>query len=99
MAELVNIEELEDISDPLTPMYVVTNKERWYGAAAILKAKNKLREIFPEGYIIIPSSIHEVIIVPGSEADIDAVSDMVRAVNSSTVEPWEVLGHRAYMAA
>lgn len=99
MAELVNIEELGDISVPPIPMYVVSNKERWYGAAAILKAKNELREMFPDGYIIIPSSIHETIVVPGTEADIGPVSEIVRAVNSSNLEPWEVLGHRAYMAA
>ena len=97
MAQFMPEEDFEDIANPLIPMYVITNKERWYGAAVILKAKKQLREMFPKGYIIIPSSIHEMIIVPGSKADIETYNGMVREVNSSALEPWEILGQRAYL--
>ena len=77
------------------PMYVVTNKDRFLGAATILKAKDKLLEIFPEGYIAIPSSTHEMIAIDGTH-ELTFINDMVRQINSTELQAYEVLSDRAY---
>ena len=47
-------------------MYMVTNLEGWNGASVILNVsvQNQLSDLFPEGFAILPSSVHEVIAVP-----------------------------------
>lgn len=86
-------EEKEDV------MYVLSNKIRNYGAAAILY-QNRLKNIgdyLKENYYVLPSSIHEVIIVPESEAPSqNDLSAMVKEINESQVEEEEVLSDWAY---
>ena len=79
------------------PMYVVTNKEKCNGATSILFAKKELKKMFPNGYYVIPSSIHEVIVVPARE-DIspEALTSMVGEVNESEVRAEEVLSDHVY---
>ena len=81
------------------PMYVLTNKYRYYGAACILYP-NLLKKIYEElhcSFYILPSSIHEVIILPdlGIEAE-DNMLDMVREVNETEVKAQEVLSDSIY---
>ena len=52
-------------------------------------------EIYPNGYIVLPSSVHEVIVLPYSEDQ--AFNNMVNEVNESKVAAEEVLGHKAYL--
>ena len=45
-----------------TGMYIISNKEMYYGAAAILAVEKFLTEMFGRGgFYMIPSSVHEVI--------------------------------------
>lgn len=48
------------------PVYVVSNQENYYGASAIFHpaVQEKLKELFPDGYWLIPSSRHEFLAVP-----------------------------------
>lgn len=82
-----------------TPMYVLSNKMRVHGAACLLYddilkdfAQALNRDIF-----ILPSSIHEVILLPafGNE-DYDGLKQMVKEVNETQVEPEEVLSDSVY---
>ena len=90
MAKLLGI----SLGEPMG-MYVVTNKKRRYGAASVLKAKDELNRMFPEGYIVLPSSVHEVIVVKNDD-NIKAYTEMVKMVNSDVVAPEEVLSDKVY---
>lgn len=80
-------------------MYVLSNELRSFGAAAILY-KNQLHNIgmlLRQNYYVLPSSVHEVIIIPESEAPSrQFLDDMVAEINEAHVEPEEVLTDHAY---
>ena len=79
--------------------YVLTNMEMKYGAAMITQPEvlQKLEKLFPEGFYILPSSVHEVLIVPNNgEVEPKRLGEMVREVNRAEVEREEVLSDRVY---
>ena len=82
------------------PMYVATNTIMQNGAA-VLTMKDKLKEfgrVIGEDYYIIPSSVHELILL-GSEGtqNVDDIDGMIRQVNSTQLSADEVLADHAYM--
>lgn len=81
------------------PMYVLTNTAMNFGAGLILN-KSILRHILDtlnEDIYILPSSVHELIVIPSSMAD-DAqfLTDMVYSINQSQVEPKDRLSNDVY---
>ena len=79
-----------------TPMYVISNTKRYYGAAAIAVpgVLQEIADVFGCNLYIIPSSIHEVIIVPDNGmTDPYSLSIMIREINDSELKPEEVLGY------
>lgn len=79
--------------------YILTNMEMKYGAAMITQPEvlNKLEQLFPEGFYVLPSSVHEVLIVPDNgEMELKMLGEMVREVNKNEVERQEVLSDRVY---
>ena len=96
------IEELigmEPDEAPMEKMYILSNEMRSYGASAILYP-DRLREIgeeVGENYYVLPSSVHETIIVAESEApDKETLCSMIEEINETQVEAEEVLSDRAY---
>ena len=86
----------DDIRDHRkTDVYVVTNEDGRYGAAAILikEFMEDLLERIGE-YHIIPSSIHELLVVPNAIAG--ELKTMVREMNDTVVEVKEVLSYNIY---
>lgn len=88
-----------DVYKDLFDMYVVTNEERFYGATCLLY--DHVLKDFSEkkncGFYILPSSIHEIILLPenmGGEPE-DLVK-MVREVNSTQLEDQEILSDGVY---
>lgn len=80
-------------------MYVLTNTICSQGAACILYPGilDKIAAILGEDYCVIPSSVHEVIVLPKSFCPSrEEVNEMIRECNSENVEPEEVLSNRAY---
>lgn len=83
------------------PMYVVTNHSGTKGASAIYN--DEMLRGFAELYhvdkiVVIPSSIHEMIILPYEEGtDIEEFSEMVKMVNQNVVAEEEKLADRAYV--
>ena len=81
------------------PMYVLTNVGKYNGAAAILDEKlmEQISEKFQEGFYIIPSSIHETLIVPKSQPlTITYLENMVSEINATEVSPEEMLSNHIY---
>jgi hypothetical protein len=54
-------------------------------------------EMLKEDYFVLPSSIHEVIVVPESKGlDAEEMCKMVKEINETQVAPEEVLSDHAY---
>lgn len=86
----------EDVS---SMMYVLSNCERIFGAASILysDAMKELTRKLNKNLIILPSSVHEVILVPDNGlTDKSFYRDMVKEVNDTQVEPEEILSYNVY---
>lgn len=79
------------------PMLVCTNEKGCKGANFILfdEQLKTISERLGGDFIILPSSIHEVICVPDSDED-HLFVEMVREVNQTAVEPHEVLSDTSY---
>lgn len=80
-------------------MYVLTNELRDYGAAKLL-CSDYLKEISAErSFYIIPSSIHELILLsemPEQDQGIEELNQMVQEVNQDMVAEEEVLADHVY---
>lgn len=81
-------------------MYVLSNENNLYGAACMLY-DNVLHDFADElnsNLIILPSSVHEVIIVPENEiVDSERLSQMVKEVNRTQVAEEEILSDSVYI--
>lgn len=85
--------------DTYLPMYVLTNQEKVYGAAAMLYSDQmkKLAERWQTDLLILPSSIHEVLLLPDDgQNEYAFYRQMVEEVNTTQVEPEEVLSYSLY---
>ena len=105
--ELKSMEELiEDLVEPEErkllkeiPMYVLSNRDRVFGAAGILydRILSSAGARLEEDFYVLPSSVHEVILVPGHVAGSEKeLHTMVHEVNHTQVEPEEVLSENVY---
>lgn len=92
-------EQLEHRNDEEVPMYVLTNHSKMNGAACILYEKvleNFANEKGCDLYVL-PSSIHEVILIPTkSKFEQGKFEIMVKDVNETQVEMEEVLSNSVY---
>jgi hypothetical protein len=97
-------ENLLDRTEPLEPMevggmYVLTTESGNLGASALFypDVKEKAAEMIGSGYYVLPSSIHECIIVPDTgNINAEDLGAMVKDVNSTQVAPDEVLSDNVY---
>lgn len=81
-------------------MYVVSNSRGTYGAGLMVsrKIQSELLDIFGgKGIMLLPSSIHEFIAIPGDFMTLDEAREMVREVNATEVEPEERLTDEVYL--
>lgn len=90
------------LSDPAgdrDQMYVLSNQIRSYGAASIVYPHilEMIGSILRDDFYVLPSSVHEVVIVPASagirSSEMDA---MVQEINQTQVAAEEVLSDTAY---
>lgn len=90
----------QNIGDSDVKMYVLTNSSRLNGASAILYIDllEEIGQYFKKDYFILPSSIHEVILIPWKE-DIssDFLSEMVSEINTTELKKEEILSNHAYL--
>ncbi|MBO4280595.1 MAG: hypothetical protein J5872_01940 [Lachnospiraceae bacterium] len=81
------------------PMYVLSNAMNHFGASAILNIPfmDKVREKLKEDFFILPSSVHELILIPVSCApDEEKLLRMVHDVNEREVPEEEYLSDGVY---
>lgn len=82
------------------PMYVLTNSRKSFGAACLLY-DGVLGECFrrlEESYYLIPSSVHEVILIPASAVgDSRELCALVQEMNRTQVRSTEVLSDTVYL--
>ena len=96
-AALDYIEQM--IPDGNEQMYVLSNDSRLHGAAAVLneKAMEDIAEKVGGDFFILPSSIHELLVVPKQDGmELSDLEAMVQEVNATQVAPEEKLSDHVY---
>lgn len=97
----VSLFEIAEEEDNYIPLYVVSNKYSYNGASVILY-KDLLKAIaakLKSDIYIIPSSIHEVIVVKsikGCEIDTDGLKELIAHINDTSLHEAEVLSNSLY---
>lgn len=89
----------ETFHSQIVPMYVITNQKRFNGACCILyqNALQQAAEHLKDCLYILPSSVHEVIVIPASAAgDPKELPSLVQEINITEVAPEEVLSDCVY---
>ena len=79
-------------------VFIITNKSKLGGAACLFSALDRLYTI-ADKWIILPSSIHEVIVFPCDKEydNIEVYSDLVAEMNGIMCSEQEVLSNHAYL--
>lgn len=100
LGEMIGTNETVFNDEEMIPMYILTNKEKLNGAVqmmneGVLKAT---AEMLGKDLMIIPSSVHEVLLIPseGHETEADTLRQMVREVNDTQLALNEILSYHVY---
>ncbi len=108
LRDIMCAEEVENIADEdcisafsgSVPMYVLSNKNRVEGAACMLYP-NLIRdfaESIQSSFYIIPSSIHELLLLPTEHLEeSQEIKHMIREINDTQVSVEEVLSYSLYL--
>lgn len=94
-----NTDYCTDESNETPPMYVLTNTEKLYGASAILYPDilASFAELIDSDLYILPSSIHEVLLLPKHKiTNPSELDNIIREVNTSQVLKEDILSDHAY---
>lgn len=84
-------------------LYILTNRDGYRGAACVLDQKIiKVlgKRLGANKFTVIPSSVHEVILVPNNERtgiDMERLEHMIQEINATMVDATEQLGDRPYV--
>lgn len=80
-------------------MIVVSNTDEHLGAVSLFNAdvQDELMDMCDGDFYVLPSSMHEVLVIPGREiTDPHFLSEMVKEVNETEVNPEDRLAGHAY---
>lgn len=94
LEEMAGIELEESV-----PLYVLTNSEKMFGASAMLYSEKmgELADRLGTDLLILPSSTHEVLLLPEPEdREYGFYRQMVKEVNTTQVDPEEILSFNLY---
>lgn len=80
-----------------TPLIMVSNESGRYGAATIIAVTDMFAERFPMGYTVLPSSVHEVLVLPNGIMEDDEVNNLVKDVNANVVSEEDSLSDDIYV--
>lgn len=101
MQKLLEEEEMTGIrtEESIMQLYVLTNRERMFGASAMLYSEKikGLADKLHTDLLILPGSVHETLLLPDDrEREYDFYRKMVREVNTTQVDPEEILSFNLY---
>lgn len=87
-----------DCQEARDSMYVMNTTNGMYGASVIYcrELVRSIAEKLGGDVYIIPSSIHEIIVIPAGSMSANELSGMIREVNDTCVDPKEQLSTHAY---
>lgn len=79
LAELIGMPPSSDAE-----MYILTTNHGIYGAGVVLSdaAKRKMSDRFPDGFYLLPSSVHEWMVI-GKEIDLTDLKGIVKSINNT----------------
>ena len=86
-------------AEDVREMYVLTNDSGTLGSAVLFYpgTREHIADTIGESYYVLPSSQHEVLIVPDSAGlGREELSEMVKQANKSVLEPKDVLSDQIY---
>lgn len=90
-------ERTEPLDAATMPMYVLTNTSKVNGSGILARdgVLDKIGELLGKNFYVLPSSIHEVLIVPDND-DMQAreLESMVKEVNATQVAPANLLSDK-----
>lgn len=91
--------KLLDIPEPEAgKMYMITNSQKFYGAAALLNTKLLEQKLGSMTSFILPSSVHETLVVPISDViNADGLNEIIREVNHTQLDVSERLSDHFYI--
>ncbi len=81
------------------PMHILTNERKTFGASSLLYPDllAKIGDEFGDDYYLIPSSIHEVILIQKRDlGDVSELNNMIREVNLTQLSHDEILSNHYY---
>ena len=91
---------VQEMEENQIPMYVLTNEKCCYGAACLVYPRmlEILAEKIQNDFFVIPSSVHEIIIISKTE-DVNSfhLNEMINEVNLTQVEEEEWLSNHTYL--
>lgn len=93
--------KLEGMEDGPVPLYLLSNESLVNGATTLLyeDAMCRLGEEIGDDFYILPSSIHEVLVLPAGDMeafDMDEMKKMVKEINKEHVGAEDVLSDQVY---
>lgn len=97
LPNLLETGEPIQISDDMLPAFVLSNDHAMQGASLITLPDllDQIGDILQDDFYILPSSLHEVIIVPqNTQMTLDELSEMVHSVNESQVAAEDLLSDK-----
>lgn len=99
LRELMGEEQAELMGIEDAPLWVLSTEDKTNGAGVMFvpKVLKAVKErIGLEQFYILPSSIHEVLVVSDTSMKVDELRNMVREVNATQVAPAERLSDNVY---
>lgn len=90
-------EQTELLGSEMMPMYIFTNQNKVNGAGVLARdgVLEKIGELIGSNFYVLPSSIHEVLIVPDNgNMQAKELEDMVKEVNATQVQPEDLLSDK-----
>lgn len=99
--KMTGTDEVIELDESFLPMYFMSNKTAVHGASSVLDTEvltDFAKKHNTKSLLILPSSIHEVIIIPdGKEEEMEFMKAMVRDVNIKEVSPEERLSDTPFI--
>lgn len=92
------MKDINDVRNAIQ-MYVLTNKQKTNGAACMIyeNVLDNFADSLGSDVYILPSSVHEVILVPAVEGiDKDELTNMVKEVNEKELDEIDILSDHVY---